>query len=134
MDGMITGLIDRVKCVAAFGLNKLKEVLHKFWAVLINWFNKAIQWVEDQLHKVVLGGETFLKKVGDEYQEFSYHYSQNSAGNWERDTVIKQKFVSEDEIPADILALAAQMEEGNMLNITQGTDDQTKIAAEKLAA
>lgn len=131
------GLVKAVKGVFALAkatLKMLASILAKFWAVLLNWFHKAIKWVEETLKKLVLGAETFIKKVGEEYQEISYHYSQNNAGTWERDTVIKQKFVSADEIPDDIKALAAQMEEGDMINISQNTGEQAQIAAEKLSA
>jgi hypothetical protein len=131
------GLVKVVKglfSLAKVTLKALAEVLKKFWAVLLNWFNKAIKWVEESFNKFVLGAETFLKKVGDAYQELSYHYSQNDAGTWERDTVIKQKFVSEDEIPDDIKALAAQMNDGQMINVSQNTGEQAQIAASKLSA
>ena len=49
-----------------------------------------------------------------------------------KNTVVRQTFVSEDEIPADIKQLALQMEEGNMVDMSNNTAEKQEYACNTL--
>lgn len=90
------GFFRRVKD----GIRKFAMIIGKFFSLLAKWLDTAIKYVEATFHVIVSGVQTFLKKVGNEYQQLSYNYTRQDDGTFLKNTVIKQTFVSEDEIPA----------------------------------
>ena len=76
--------------------------------------------------------QTFLKKVGNEYQQISYNYSKQEDGTFLKNTVIKQTYVSEDEIPADIREQALQLADGKMVDITETAAEREEKACMQL--
>ncbi len=114
------------------GLRKVAMTIGKFFTLLTQWIDKAMNYVAATFGVIVSGVQTFLKKVGDEYQELSYNYSKQSDGSYIKNTVVKQTFVSEDEIPADIKEKALMMEEGNMIDMSTTTASKQEYACNTL--
>ena len=101
------------------GIRKFAMIIGKFFSLLAKWLDTAIKYVEATFHVIVSGVQTFLKKVGNEYQQLSYNYTRQDDGTFLKNTVIKQTFVSEDEIPADIREQALKLADGKMVDITE---------------
>ena len=112
------------------GLRKFAMIIGKFFSLLAKWLDTAIQYVEATFHVLVAGVQTFLKKVGDEYQQLSYNYSQQEDGTFLKNTVVKQTFVSEDEIPADIREQALKLADGKMVDITETAAEKEELLAQ----
>jgi hypothetical protein len=121
-------LVDFMKT----GLRKVAQIIGKFFTIMTQWLDKAINYVAATFNVIVNGVQTFLKKVGNEYQELSYNYSKQNDGSYIKNTVVRQTFVSEDEIPADIKAKALQMENGNMIDISETTASRQEKACREL--
>lgn len=123
------------KKLAKFIVNNLRKAamtIGKFFTLLTQWLDKAMNYVAATFNVVVDGVQTFLKKVGDEYQEISYNYTQQQDGSFIKNTVVRQTFVSENEIPDDIKQLARQMEDGNMVDISNNTAAKQEYACNTL--
>ncbi len=123
------------KKLVNFMKNALRTVamtMGRFFTILTQWIDKAMNFVAATFNVVVHGVQTFLKKVGNEYQELSYNYSKQPDGNYMKNTVLKQTFVSEDEIPADIRERAAQMENGNMIDMSNETASKQEYTCNTL--
>lgn len=123
------------KKLAKFIVNNLRKVamtIGKFFTLLTQWLDKAMDYVAAKFNVVVDGVQTFLKKVGNEYQELSYNYTQQQDGSFMKNTVVRQTFVSENEIPDDIKQLALQMEEGNMVDMSNNTVKKQEYACNTL--
>ncbi len=91
-----------------------------------------MNYVEATFNVIVSGVQTFIKKVGNEYQEISYNYTRQNDGSYMKNTVVRQTMVSEDEIPADIKALAAKMNDGNMVDMSKATVQKQEYACNEL--
>lgn len=115
------------------GLRKLAMTIGKFFTLLTQWIDKAMNYVAATFRVIVSGVQTFLKKVGDEYQEISYNYSKQPDGSYMKNTVVRQTFVSEDEIPADIKEKALMMEEGNLIDMSTTTASKQEYACNTLS-
>ena len=136
LDKVFQMIAQLTKKLAQFIVNNLRKVamtIGKFFTLLTQWLDKAMNYVAATFKVIVDGVQTFLKKVGDEYQEISYNYTQQQDGSFMKNTVVRQTFVSEDEIPADIKQLAAQMEEGNMVDMSQNTAQKQEYACNTLS-
>lgn len=123
------------KKLAKFIVNNLRKVamtIGKFFTLLTQWLDKAMDYVAATFNVVVDGVQTFLKKVGNEYQELSYNYTQQQDGSFMKNTVVRQTFVSENEIPDDIKQLALQMENGNMVDMSNTTANKQEYACNTL--
>ena len=57
------------------GIRKFAMIIGKFFSLLAKWLDTAIKYVEATFHVIVSGVQTFLKKVGNEYQQLSYNYT-----------------------------------------------------------
>ena len=57
------------------GIRKFAMIIGKFFSLLAKWLDTAIKYVEATFHVIVSGVQTFLKKVGNEYQQLSYNLS-----------------------------------------------------------
>lgn len=113
-------------------IRKVAMIIGKFFTLLTQWISQAVDYVTATFNVVVNGVHTFLKKVNNEYQEISYHYTKQSDGSYMKNTVVRQTFVSEDEIPADIKALALKMENNNMIDISNQTASKQEYACQEL--
>ncbi|MCM1508117.1 MAG: hypothetical protein NC177_13440 [Ruminococcus flavefaciens] len=118
--------------IIAQSIRKVAMIIGKFFTLLTQWIGQAVNYVTTKFNVVVNGVQTFLKKVNNEYQEISYHYTKQSDGSYMKNTVVRQTFVSEDEIPADIKALALQMENNNMIDISNQTANKQEYACNEL--
>ncbi|MBQ3565795.1 MAG: hypothetical protein IJA12_01325 [Oscillospiraceae bacterium] len=118
--------------VMATALKNVAILMGKFFTILTQWIDKAMNYVEATFNVIVSGVQTFLKKVGNEYQEISYNYTKQNDGSYMKNTVVRQTFVSEDEIPADIKALAAKMNDGNMVDMSKTTAQKQEYACNEL--
>lgn len=114
------------------GLRQFAMIIGKFFTLLTKWLDNAIKYVEATFRVVVAGVQTFLKKVGNEYQQISYNYSKQEDGTFLKNTVIKQTYVSEDEIPADIKEQALQLADGKMVDITETAAEREEKACMQL--
>lgn len=135
IDKVFEKLAQLSKKLAKFMINNIRKVamtIGKFFTLLTQWIDKAMDYVAATFHVIVDGVQTFLKKVGDEYQEISYNYTQQQDGSFMKNTVVRQTFVSEDEIPDDIKQMALQMEEGNMVDMSQSTVQKQEYACKTL--
>ncbi len=132
--GAIVRLTKRLANLIATSIRTVAQVLGKFFTLLTKWIGEALKYVEATFNIIVAGAQTFLKKVGDEYQELSYNYSRQKDGSYIKNTVVRQTFVSESEIPDDILAKARQMEQGNLLDISEATATRQEQACNQLSA
>lgn len=136
LDKVFAMIAQLTKKLAKFIINNLRKVamtIGKFFTLLTQWLDKAMNYVAATFNVIVDGVQTFLKKIGDEYQEISYNYTQQQDGSFMKNTVVRQTFVSEDEIPADIKQLATQMEEGNMVDMSQNTAQKQEYACNTLS-
>ena len=106
------------------GLRQFAMIIGKFFTLLTKWLDNAIKYVEATFRVVVAGVQTFLKKVGNEYQQ--------KDGTFLKNTVIKQTYVSEDEIPADIKEQALQLADGKMVDITETAAEREEKACMQL--
>ena len=134
-DKVVACIAQLTKKLAKFILNNIRKVamtIGKFFTLLTQWLDKAMDYVAATFNVIVDGVQTFLKKVGNEYQEISYNYTQQQDGSYMKNTVVRQTFVSEDEIPADIKQLALQMEEGNMVDMSNNTAEKQEYACNTL--
>ena len=134
-DKLFALIAQLTKKLAKFILNNIRKVamtIGKFFTLLTQWLDKAMDYVAATFNVIVDGVQTFLKKVGNEYQEISYNYTQQQDGSYMKNTVVRQTFVSEDEIPADIKQLALQMEEGNMVDMSNNTAEKQEYACNTL--
>lgn len=135
VDKVFALIAQLTKKLAEFILNNIRKVamtIGKFFTLLTQWLDKAMDYVAATFNVIVDGVQTFLKKVGNEYQEISYNYTQQQDGSYMKNTVVRQTFVSEDEIPADIKQLALQMEEGNMVDMSNNTAEKQEYACNTL--
>lgn len=99
-------------------------VIAVFWKKILNWLKAAYDKIKEVLHIAVIGTEVFLKRCSEGFQELSHHYSRTPDNQWRKDTVIKQEFVDESEIPDDIKALAEKTVLNETLNITVQLQEQ----------
>ena len=113
------------------GIRKFAMIIGKFFSLLAKWLDTAIKYVEATFRVIVSGVQTFLKKVGNEYQQLSYNYTRQDDGTFLKNTVIKQTFVSEDEIPADIRE-ALKLADGKMVDITETAAEREEEACTQL--
>lgn len=135
-DKVFALIAQLTKKLAKFILNNIRKVamtIGKFFTLLTQWLDKAMDYVAATFNVIVDGVQTFLKKVGNEYQEISYNYTQQQDGSYMKNTVVRQTFVSEDEIPADIKQLALQMEEGNMVDMSNTIAEKQEYACNTLS-
>ena len=72
------------------GIRKFAMIIGKFFSLLAKWLDTAIKYVEATFRVIVSGVQTFLKKVGNEYQQLSYNYTRQDDGTFLKNTVIKQ--------------------------------------------
>ena len=100
------------------------EVLAAFWKSLVGWLRKSIEKIKQALNRVILGAEVLLEKVDGMYRESSHHYSKTDEGKWRKDTVIKQKLISEEDVPADILAKVRYLNEGQRADISENLEKE----------
>ena len=100
------------------------EALAIFWQNLVGWLRKSIDKIKQVLNRTIIGAEVFLEKVDGMYRESSYHYSKTDEGQWRRDTVVKQKLISSADVPADILAKAQYVTEGQRIDISDTLEQQ----------
>ena len=114
------------------GIRKFAMIIGKFFSLLAKWLDTAIKYVEATFHVIVSGVQTFLKKVGNAYQQLSYNYTRQDDGTFLKNTVIKQTFVSEDEIPADIREQALKLADGKMVDITETAAEREEEACTQL--
>ncbi len=129
---MIAKLTKKLVNFMVTGLRKVAMTIGKFFTLLTQWIDKAMDYVAATFKVIVSGVQTFLKKVGDEYQEISYNYSKQLDGSYMKNTVVRQTFVSEDEIPAEIKEKALMMEEGNLIDMSTTTASKQEYACNVL--
>jgi len=135
LDNVFSKIFEYTKKLAGYiatALRSVAMIMGKFFTLMTQWLDKAINYVVATFNVIVSGVQTFIKKVNNEYQEISYNYSRQSDGSYLKNTVVRQTFVSEDEIPADIKELAVKMEEGNMIDISNATADRQEYACQEL--
>lgn len=99
-------------------------VIAVFWKNIVEWLGKAINKIKEVLNVAVEGSEVFIKKVAGRFQEISYHYSKLPGQKWRKDIIINQEYVSESDIPAEILEAARAMENEQIMDITSQVEAQ----------
>ena len=72
------------------GIRKFAMIIGKFFSLLAKWLDTAIQYVEATFRVIVSGVQTFLKKVGNEYQQLSYNYTRQDDGTFLKNTVVNR--------------------------------------------
>ena len=77
------------------GIRKFAMIIGKFFSLLAKWLDTAIKYVEATFHVIVSGVQTFLKKVGNEYQQLSYNYTRQDDGTFLKNTVMRYRQTSE---------------------------------------
>ncbi|WP_295215557.1 hypothetical protein [Ruminococcus sp.] len=111
-------------------LRDIAMIIGKFFAKLVHWLKRCLEYVERHLDKLgltpkVVGTSTYLHKTNEGFEEIAYNYSEQN-GEWRRDTVIKDEIVSEDEIPDDILESAINMKNDEYINISDQTSNRVE--------
>ena len=87
-DKVFALIAQLTKKLAKFILNNIRKVamtIGKFFTLLTQWLDKAMDYVAATFNVIVDGVQTFLKKVGNEYQEISYNYTQQQDGSYMKD-------------------------------------------------
>lgn len=118
---MIANLTKKLANFIENNLRKAAMTMGTFFTLMTKWLDKAINYVTATFRVIVNGAQTFLKKVNNEYQELSYNYSKQADGSYMRNTVVRQTFVSEDEIPAEIKEKALMLQNDQMVDISEKT-------------
>jgi hypothetical protein len=130
---MLCNLTKKLAAIIITGLVVVAKVIGKFFTFLTQWLDKAIDFVEKTYNVTVIAVQTFIKKVNDEYQELSYNYYQQG-NQFLRDTVVKQSYISADEVPEDIRRLAEGMSNDQMKEITDITAEKQEYALDMCPA
>ena len=109
-------------------LGVILEKLAEFWRKLVKWIRKVFDKIQQLVKRAILGAESFLKRVGDVFQEVMYTYTKNDEGKWRKDTVVKQKMISADEVPPELRQKAWSIANGQMLDTTDALTEQLMLA------
>ncbi len=96
-------------------------LLAEFWDDINDWIKKQVERLK---RTAVKGVKVFIKKVKEFYQEILKIYRQEG-GEWIERTEIREKKISEDEVPKEIRDKAKN---GNETDITEEYEEQLKLA------
>lgn len=94
-----------------------------FWRDIVEWIKKATNKIKQVLGISVQGTRTFISKTSEGLKNKSKYYYQNvKTREWEE--VVYTKNVSENDVPADILAKVKK----KRMNEEVSTTEELKLA------
>ncbi|MFR0949402.1 MAG: hypothetical protein ACLSFT_01735 [Ruminococcus callidus] len=106
-------------------------IIGKFFSLLAKWLDTAIKYV-----KHIPCNRFWCTDIFEEGRKrvssVVHNYTRQDDGTFLKNTVIKQTFVSEDEIPADIREQALKLADGKMVDITETAAEREEEACTQL--
>lgn len=96
---MIPVLLIAAAAVVGVGVG---VVVATFWEDIVKWIKQTVKKVQEKIKQIIVGFKVFLQQAEKYIREISKHYSKNEQGRWQETIVTCE--ISEDKVPADILA------------------------------